>query len=167
MKNLDWNRERYRTRDRLLDYNFSLFPTNPQSATLPMVYPWENVANYRLSLQLYEIAKNNGYIGSEADFLNKFSANGNNIITGTLSTFPVPGIETNLYFDTETEILYYFTTSNSPIDLDLLAKVGGAVVGQSVSVNPADIVSYLYLPVRALPIEDLILNCGNAVENID
>ena len=167
MKNLDWNRERYRTRDRLLDYNISLFPITPKTTILPSIYPWENITNSRLSNQLYEIAKNHGYTGNETDFLNKFSATSDSIVTGTLMTFPIPGIETNLYFDTETGILYYFTATNSPIDLNLIAKIGGAVVGQSIVVNLAEIITYIYLPVNALPLENLIFNCGNAAEYID
>lgn len=40
---LDWNYERYRTRDRLIEYDFDLIAPFPHSAGLPIIYPWENV----------------------------------------------------------------------------------------------------------------------------
>jgi len=36
-------KERWRTRDRLLEYDESIMPLRPHSAGLSMIYPWENV----------------------------------------------------------------------------------------------------------------------------
>jgi len=35
-------KERWRTRDRLLEYDISIMPARPRTAGLAMVYPWEN-----------------------------------------------------------------------------------------------------------------------------
>ncbi len=73
---LDWNRERYRTRDRLLAYRDLIMPLVPEINISPF-YPWNTEA-----------------------------------VRGTLSSFPVQGDVNTLYFDYETEILYYFDATN-------------------------------------------------------
>lgn len=115
----NWNKERWRTRDRLLDYDSSIMPPHPYNGdiALPVVYPWENVTLSVLSHQLYEIALQNGFSGTEENFLKKFS-NGSNekeIIVGTIATFPENGQEDYLYLDRETGILYYFSDVYLPI----------------------------------------------------
>ena len=36
-----WNRERKRTRDRLLDYEFTIVPPHPHSGGIPFIFPIE------------------------------------------------------------------------------------------------------------------------------
>jgi hypothetical protein len=39
-KGLDWNYERYRTRDLLLEYNTNIMPPHPRAGGISVVYPW-------------------------------------------------------------------------------------------------------------------------------
>ena len=66
-----------------------------------------------LQKQIYQIALNNGYQESEDSFWKKFSRDC--IVFGTIDTFPIPGDEKNLYFDTNTNILYYYKVSSEPV----------------------------------------------------
>lgn len=190
MNKLNWNKERWRTRDRLLEYDFSIVPAYPHSGgiavpypqeseripisipylanvDLPMIYPWENIALSVLSHQLYLIAVDNGYTGTETEFLVRF-ANGDGdsgdsekeVIIGTLTTFPMPGAIDKLYLDRETGILYYFKATNLPVN-EQAAEDMGIVITET-----HGNVTYLYIPVRALPIENLIYNCGDASDYI-
>ena len=59
-----WNRERKKTRDRLLDYDASIMPIMPSTASLPYIYPWENITLSILSNQIFKVAQLNGYTGS-------------------------------------------------------------------------------------------------------
>lgn len=152
-----WNRERKKTRDRLLDYELPPIPYS--SCPLP-VYPWTNLAS-QMQSYLLEDAGKYGFDGSIDDLWNLLLKN--NIYVGTLNTFPLIGEKDILYLDTETDILYYFKSTNLPIDPDLIAKVGAAIVGTHV-VGEDDMFIDLYIPVRALPLENLIFNCGNAEE---
>lgn len=165
MSQRDWNYERYRTRDRLFDYNLPPCPYNENT-----IMPWENCSLNILSQQLYTIAKNNGFNGTEQQFLTKFansaSAIENTVIVGTLDTFPRPGDENVLYLDQETGILYYFKSTNHKVYTEVAAKIGAAIVGQSIIEDAQEIITYLYIPVRALLIENTILNCGDANEYI-
>ena len=158
---LDWNRERYRTRDLLLEYDTAIMPARPRTAGLAMVYPWENLTLSTLKAQIIEIARQSGYNGSDEDFWNHFSNFSGEVHTGTLATFPTPGKETDLYLDTETNILYYFKIVNNNINTEALILAGAEVVGTS------DEATYLYIPVRALPIEPLLLDCGSSTELVD
>lgn len=158
---LNWNFERWRTRDRLLDYDFSIVPAAPHTAGLSMVYPWENTALSMLSYQLYEIAKNNGFFGDLETFLARFGSNDGHIVEGTIETFPVPGNTTDLYLDVETGIVYYFKSTDGTVLPDAAAIIGAEIVGSEGTTT------YLYIPIRALLIEDTILDCGTAAEYID
>ena len=158
MRKLDWNRERYRTRDRLLDYTLNLYPIIQPIAEMPYIYPWENIQLGILSKQILELAKQNGYTGDEQLLWERFSEG--TIVTGTLNTFPIPGDEKKLYLDTETTILYYFKFTTNELDFNLIARIGGAIVGTSIIGDTVDIIKYLYLPIHALPIENTILNNG-------
>lgn len=155
--------ERRRTRDLLLEYDISIMPPHPRSAGLKMIYPWENINNSVLKQQIYDIALDNGYVGTVDDFWDKFSSSV--LVHGTLDTFPVPGNEYSLYFDDDTSVLYYFKSANGALNEKLIARIGAAIVGTSVVVGE-DIVTYLYIPVRALPIEDLIYDSGDASDYI-
>jgi hypothetical protein len=87
-----WNKERKRTRDRLLEYDSNLVPPHPHSAGLPMIYPWESNNDYshNLAHQLYLIAAGNGYIGDEETFVKLFGIFTNNkqVLFASFSTFP-------------------------------------------------------------------------------
>lgn len=156
-------RERWRTRDLLLEYNLDIMPPRPRSAGLNMVYPWETMDLSILSHQIIQLAKDNGYTGSDEEFWSKFT--GGAIVTGTISTFPVTGLEVNLYLDTDTGILYYFKATAEPINPSNVALIGAAIVGQAqVGQNTY---TYLYIPVRSMPMEDIIFDCGSAAEYID
>lgn len=155
-------RERKRTRDRLLEYNPMIIPPRPHTAGLAMIYPWENSSLAILQHQLFIIAQNNGYDGEEIDFLARFAQNSSGVNTGTIDTFPVPGVENQLYLDIETEILYYFKIAPDGISAEIADKVGAEVVGRA-----DDNSIYVYIPVRALPIEPLLLDCGSSTESID
>ena len=194
MNQRDWNYERYRTRDRLIEYDGAIMPLYPHSggiavpyprededilltvpdiiaqAQLKTIYPWENYQLNILSHQLYMIAQDNGFNGTEHQFLTKFGNIGapteNTVIVGTLATFPLPGEESVLYLDKETGILYYFKSTTHTVYTEIAAKIGAAIVGQSVIEDTQEIVTYLYIPVRALLIENTILDCGDASEYI-
>ena len=100
-------KERWRTRDLLLEYDTAIMPARPRTAGLAMVYPWEDLSLSMLKAQIIEIARQNGYNGNDEEFWNHFSNFTGGVNTGTLNTFPSPGKETDLYLDTETNILYY------------------------------------------------------------
>ena len=158
---MDWNFERYRTRDRLIDYDFSIVPAAPHSAGLSMVYPWENVALDQLAIQIFILAKNHGFDGTEEQFWNRFV--NPSVVVSTLDEFPIPGDENTLYLDRETDVLYYYKNAEHIEHPERIARVGGAIVGYSIIGD----ITYLYLPVRALLMEDIILDCGDATNNID
>ena len=150
--NNNWNYERWRTRDRLLDYDFSIIPAAPHSAGLPLIYPWETIQLSQLSYQFFTLAQQHGYTGTEQYLWDKFSEG--NIILSVLNEFPIPGNENNLYLDKNTEILYYFKASKVPVNPLIAGKIGIATVGYSL----VDDIYYLYLPIKALSIEDTIFN---------
>ncbi len=156
-------RERKRTRDRLLEYNPMIIPPRPHTAGLAMIYPWENSSLSILQHQLFLIAQNNGFEGEESEFLDRFVHGGKGgVNVGTINTFPIPGVEDQLYLDTGTEILYYFKIAPDGISAEIADKIGAEVVGRA-----EDNSIYVYIPVRALPIEPLLLDCGSSTESID
>lgn len=151
---LDWNLERYRTRDRLLEYDFNIYPAVPHSAGLSMVYPWENVVINQLSKQFIELVHSHGFTGDEQELWDRFS---DGVIKhGTLSTFPIPGNKNNLYFDIETEILYYFKAIPHEVLPDDAAVIGAAIVGISRIAEKEQTFTYLYIPIKSLPIEGIL-----------
>lgn len=160
MNKLDWNHERYRTRDLLLEYDTSILAPRPRAAGLAMIYPWENLSLEVLKSQLFQIAIQCGYQGIETEFWEHFINPTGGVNTGTLNTFPVPGKEKELYLDTETNILYYFKEANNNINVEELVAVGAEIIYEGENTT------YLYIPVRALPIEPLLLNCGSSTEII-
>lgn len=159
---LDWNRERHRTRDLLLEYDFDRLPARPHTAGLNIIYPWEDTNLHIFAKELYQLVLNNGFTGTLEQFLNRFCVEQEytQVVKGTVNTFPMPGIENNLYLDIETSILYYFKITNAPINPELVNKIGAIMTTDEDK-------SYLYIPVRAMLIEDIILNGGSAAEYID
>lgn len=158
-----WNRQRFKTRDRLLNYDSTVVPIIPTAgALMPTIYPWENASLAILSHQIFKLAQASGYTGSEDLLFKRFDAGAIHHYS-SLAEFPVPGIEGDLYFDTTTQIVYYYVTTLGEVDAARIAIIGGAIVGYSIISNE----TYLYLPIRALPMEDIILNSGDAAEYID
>ena len=160
-----WNRERFRTRDRLLEYDTSIMPLIPTAgASMSMIYPWENASLAILSHQIFKLAQASGYTGPEELLFEKF--NGSHIHKyDKLIMFPSIGIIGDLYLDLETGILYYYISTSQSVDTEKIAIVGGAIVGYSIVGDVTE--THLYLPIRALPIENLIYDCGDAAEYID
>lgn len=96
------NRERYRTRDLLLEYDHQIMPPRPRAAglgsiytwldanqvnqgeadvppdptapTVKSVYPWENTGLVILSNQLYTLAAQSGYHGTSQEFYQYFGS---------------------------------------------------------------------------------------------
>lgn len=135
------------TRDLLLEYDEYILPVRPRrTAGLSMIYPWENLELTILSKQILEIAKQYGYTGDEKAFWNHFSEG--TIITGTLDTFLIPGNEKNLYFDTNTNILYYYKVSSEPVNSALLNLIGVRI--EETEENGT--LYHLYIPIKALGI---------------
>ena len=120
---LDWNRERHRTRDRLIDYDAAIMPPHPISAGLAMVYPWENTALAILQKQLFTLAAATGYTGTVNDFNTLFGSylHSRSIVSAPYNDFPETGTIDTLYLDSQTGSLYYWTgttyefTSTLPI----------------------------------------------------
>lgn len=142
MPELNWNLERWRTRDRLLEYDVSIMLPAPHIGGIIAPYPWENTTLSMLSHQLYQIATKNGYTGTEQEFLAKFSSNETEkqVIVGTIVTFPIDGNTKCLYLDQETGILYYFKIFDEAIDESAAERIGAVMVS---STN-------VYIPVRAI-----------------
>lgn len=155
--------ERWRTRDRLLEYDSNIMPPRPHSAGLSMIYPWENINLTNLAKAIYQIAINHGFTGTENNFWEKFTIGTGTIVTGIVATFPVPGEEDTLYLDLQTDILYYFKETTSFITPTEAIQYGIEIVG----ISQDNSTQYLYIPIRAMLMEDTILNCGDAAEYID
>ena len=146
---LDWNYERYRTRDLLLEYDKSIMPPRPRAggltniyawgSTIPsdeetldfpmpiqqdisIIYPWENVSLSVFSHQLYLVAIKNGFEGTEHDFLNHFVnyVSDKQIIFENYNNFPNFGSNKTLYFDKKEKILYYWNNEYLPVNATLI-----------------------------------------------
>jgi len=132
MKELDWNRERYRTRDLLLEYDYSIMPVRPRTAGLAMVYPWESTNLRILNHQFYQMAVINGYAGTEDEFKRIFNnyVSKYNVIFAKYNEFPRYGDKDKLYFDTEEKALYYWDNEyllvNAMIVANTILEGGGA-----------------------------------------
>lgn len=124
MKNRDWNYERYRTRDLLLEYDNLIMPPRPRTAGLSIIYPWENTSLTSLLKQLFTIAANSGYLGTENDFKSHFGSYLQNrpIIFDIFNNFPNIGSEEYLYFDLDEKILYYWDEEYIPVNAMLIAN---------------------------------------------
>lgn len=129
---LDWNRERYRTRDLLLEYDYSIMPVRPRAAGLAMVYPWESTGLRILNHQFYQMAVANGYLGTEDEFKDVFNnyVSKYNVIFGKYNDFPQVGDKDKLYFDVEEKALYYWDNDYLLVNAMLVANTilegGGA-----------------------------------------
>lgn len=117
-------KERWRTRDLLLEYDSRIMPPRPRAAGLGIIYPWENAPISSLVKQLFIIAAGSGYNGTEAEFKTHFGAylKSKQIIFDSFSNFPDMGTEEYLYFDTDEKILYYWDTRYIPVNAMLIAN---------------------------------------------
>lgn len=151
-----WNRERKKTRDRLSDYEISKFD---------LVYPWYNHSLNVLSKQLYELASKHGFTGTQDNLINNLFQN--SIMIESFENFPIPGNINLLYLDNETSILYYFKETTNDINIEVAETVGAKIVGQNTDEVTGNTITYMYIPVRAMLIENSIINGGDAAEYID
>lgn len=149
---LDMCKERWKTRDLIMDSNIS----SPFSS-IQSVYPWENIQLSHLSKQIYQIAVNSGYTESEENFWSKFSKDA--VITGTINDFPAEGETNKLYLDDNSGILYYFIKTTQPVHLELANAIGAIITS-----GEEETETYVYLPIKALPIENLIFSGGEIGE---
>lgn len=116
-------RERRRTRDLLLEYSLQSLVPRPRAAGLAMVYPWENSALTILAKQIYEIANNSGFTGTEREFYEHFGEylSGKQIIYALYQDFPQEGETDKFYFDLDEKILYYWDNDYIPVNAMLIA----------------------------------------------
>ena len=163
----DWNRERRRTRDRLLDLQLTMLPPHPNNVELPIIYPWSNITRVEIERQLFSIVQAYGYTGTPEQFFSTFSNISSNIINGRVHEFPVPGVNNCLYLDKDTDILYCFKEVREYISPETAETMGAVIVGQFVDEETQNTITYLYIPIRSLLIADTILNGGDAAEYID
>lgn len=151
----DMNSNRRATRDLLLEYDSTIMPPHPRVAGLNyiygwlesneapeedyafpplptgptqthMIYPWENTNLGILSAQLYVIAVNSGFNGSQEEFNNYFGYyiqnNDKEIIFDTYNNFPQVGSQNMLYFDLNEKILYYWDNEYIPANTMLITN---------------------------------------------
>ncbi len=125
----NWNHERWRTRDLLLEYDTAIMPPHPRAGGLSIIYPWEE---FNLGPMLYELAKNSGYDDTYTNFINSFGTfmSGKSIVYALFNEFPEEGNSESLYFATDEKILYYWDNGYYPINAMLIANTtlegGGA-----------------------------------------
>jgi hypothetical protein len=114
---------RIKTRDLLLEYDKVIMPPKPRAAGLGSVYPWENLPISFFSQQLFQLAMNSGFEGTEADFKNKFGSylQSKQIIYANYTDFPAIGEIDKFYFDLIEKILYYWDNEYIPVNAMLIA----------------------------------------------
>ena len=120
IKIVDMNSYRRATRDLLLEYDTAIMPPRPHTAGLSSVYPWEQANLSILSKQLYTLAANSGYSGTQQDFNTHFGSylesNQQEIMFSTYPNFPQIGQQNILYFDLDEKILYYWDGEYIPVN---------------------------------------------------
>lgn len=94
-----------------------LIPDNMNCGCQPPPTP---VGGYSLSVftdMMFQVAQNNGYLGTKNDFENDFiaslngasgSANGVIIQRGSVNDFPAQGVSNGVYIDSSTGKVYYW-----------------------------------------------------------
>lgn len=151
------NAQRKATRDKLLE----VYKYQPKDLSyinsIQSVYPWEKMQQSQLEQQLYQIAVDNGFTGTVEEFKRRYTDAfaGGRVINGTIDTFPVPGEYQNIYYDTDSNIIYHFVAATtSELNPQLATLVGSYIVGEEGDLT------YLYVPIRALLIENMIIGGG-------
>ena len=116
--------ERRRTRDLLLEYDKAIMPPKPRTAGLGSIYPWENLTLSIFSKQLFTLAENSGFSGTETDFSQKFGSflSNKNITFMNFIDFPDEGETNKLYFALDEKILYYWDNEYIPVNAMLIAN---------------------------------------------
>lgn len=154
VKITDMNSNRRATRDLLLEYDSNIMPPHPRAAGLNyvynwldsnaapdetygvppmpttsemhMIYPWENTNLGILSSQLYALATNSGYTGTQQQFNTYFGYylehSDKEILFDTFGNFPQVGSVNMLYFDLNDKILYYWDNEYIPANAMLIAN---------------------------------------------
>lgn len=154
VKITDMNSNRRATRDLLLEYDSNIMPPHPRAAGLNyvynwldsnvapdetydvppmpttsemhMIYPWENTNLGILSSQLYALAANSGYTGTQQQFNTYFGYylehSDKEILFDTFGNFPQIGSANMLYFDLNDKILYYWDNEYIPANAMLIAN---------------------------------------------
>lgn len=143
---LDMDKDRWATAQLTLNTN------NYQAANnIQTVYPWEKIQQSQLGQQMYAIAADNGYTGTQEEFLQHYADTFSNgtIAAGTINEFPIPGNPQDLYFDNTSGILYYYLSTTDEVDEALLQLVGVRVV-ETTENNITT--THLYIPIKALGI---------------
>lgn len=101
-------------------------PIDPIQQNITSVYPWENSNMSILSDQLYLIAASSGYTGTKNEFKQFFGyyleRNRPEIIFDKYINFPNPGNKTQLFFDLDEKILYYWDEEYIPVNAMLIAN---------------------------------------------
>jgi hypothetical protein len=112
------------TRDLLLEYDSAIMPPRPRAAGLKVIYPWENIMLSNFAEQLFEVAKNSGFIGDQQLFTTNFGSfiQNKDIIYDLFKNFPEIGDFNKLYFDLNEKILYYWDNEYIPINAMLIAQ---------------------------------------------
>lgn len=112
------------TRDLLLEYDNHIMPPKPRAAGLGVVYPWENAPISTLIQQLYLIAIQSGFIGTQNEFKMYFGSYLQNkeIIFDEYDNFPETGDNIHLYFDLNEKILYYWDNEYIPVNAMLITN---------------------------------------------
>lgn len=142
-------KERWRTRDLLLKYGSHDLIPNPSAEGLGIIYPWENINLSILEDYFYKIAFKNGYQDTKEKFWQRFTHG--SVVFGTADTFPAIGDERTLYFDQNTEVLYYF--KHTETINEEIANENSVIIMDSENDEGYNI----YIPIRAYLIEDIIL----------
>lgn len=150
----DMNSTRRATRDLLLEYDSNIMPPHPRAAGLSyvynwldsnkapdettdmpplptasnmhMIYPWESTNLSILSAQLYTLAANSGYTGTQQEFNTYFGYYLQNsdkeILFDSYANFPSTGSTSMMYFDLDDKILYYWNGEYIPANAMLIAN---------------------------------------------
>lgn len=124
------------TRDLLLEYDKAIMPPRPRAAGLGIIYPWENLNTSAFLQQLFHLAANSGFEGTENEFKEQFGSylQGKQIIYANFIDFPEIGELNKLYFDLEEKILYYWNNEYTPVNTLLIENTildnGGAPIEQ-------------------------------------
>jgi len=115
---------RTKTRDLLLEYDKAIMPPKPRAAGLGSIYPWEDWSISFFSQQLFKLAANSGFEGTESDFKKKFGSylQDKQIIYANYNDFPIIGEVDKFYFDLVEKILYYWDKKYIPVNAMLIAN---------------------------------------------
>lgn len=106
--------------------NSAEIPADPNQTVVPSVYPWENYNMSILVEQLYTIAAGSGFTGTINEFKTYFGyyleRSRPEIIFDKFTNFPETGNSTQLFFDLDTNILYYWDNEYIPVNAMLIAN---------------------------------------------